>query len=257
MRAYGFRISLAALFFSCWPTVTYAEIDGHGPDAWRVHDVAPADVLNARMGPGTNYPVIDTFEHDERGLQQITCVPLLISGTREKLTQAQRNALPPRWCLMRSADLSKAGWVLQRYLVGDGYEATQVPAPAGNEAMIAEAVDLVHALYENADPAVSAERHPLDPTNALNYFMADVVEAMQSQPAQADPLFGAQDFDGSYGEPTADANQPVFRGMVTVNVEIVNFGRRHVAVFRLRADPAQPGAPMRIFRIEHDGWSFP
>ena len=32
---------------------------------------------------------------------------------------------------------------------------------------------------------------------------------------------------------------------------------RHTAVFRLRPDPSQPGAPVRIFRIERDGWQFP
>jgi len=221
-----------------------------------VHDVAADDVLNARVGPGTDYPIIDTFEHDERGMQQITCVPLLIAAAYEKLSQAQRDALPPSWCLMRSSDFSKAGWVLQHHLVGEDYEATQTPVPGGSEAMIAEAVDLVRALYENAD-AAKARLHPLDPANALGYFSADTVEAMQAQPLQADPLFGAQDVDGSHGEPAPDANQPMLRGMITVNVEIVNFGRRHVAVFRLRADPAQPGAPLRIFRIEHGGWSFP
>lgn len=257
MSMRGFTMSLMALSISCWPALAHAEIDGHGPDTWRVHDVAADDVLNARMGPGTNYPIIDTFEHDEIGLQQVTCVPLLIAAAYEKLTQAQRDALPASWCLMRSADLSRAGWVLQRYLVGEGYEAAQAPDLAGSEAMIAEAVELVRALYDNADAGVNAGLHPLDPANALDYFSADVVEAIQSQPLQADPLFGAQDFDGSYGDPVIDANQPMLRGMITVNVEIVNSGRRHVATFRLRADPAQPGAPMRIFRIAHDGWSFP
>lgn len=257
MRARKFTTSLSALCISCWPALAQAEIDGHGPDGWRVHDVAEDDVLNARIGPGTNYPIIDAFGHDERGLQQVTCVPLLIGAAYEKLTQVQRDALPPSWCLMRSADLSRAGWVLQRYLVGEGYEAAQTSAPAGSETLIAAAVELVRALYDNADAGANARLHLLDPANALDYFSADVVEAMRAQPLQADPLFGAQDFDGTYGDPVVDANQPMLRGMITVNVEIVNFGRPHVATFRLRADPAQPGAPIRIFRIEHGNWSFP
>ena len=51
--------------------------DADGPDAWRVVDVAGGDVLNVRMWPGTEYPVIDHFAPDARGLQQVTCVPLL------------------------------------------------------------------------------------------------------------------------------------------------------------------------------------
>ncbi|MBN7795303.1 hypothetical protein [Parahaliea mediterranea] len=215
-------------------------------------------MLNARIGPGTNYyPVIDAFEADERGLQQVTCVPLLTGATYEKLTQAQFDAIPERWCLMRSADLSRAGWVPQRYLVGDAYETAQTSAPAGSDAMIADAVLLVRALYKNAGSAANVDSHPLDPANALNYFSADVVQSMQAQPPQADPVFGVQNFSGSYGEPVPDPGQAMFRGMISLNVEIVNFGHHHTAIFRLRADPDQPDAPIRIFRIEHDNWSFP
>ncbi len=38
--------------------------DADGPDARRVVDVAPDDSLNARMGPGSDYSVIGTFDHD-------------------------------------------------------------------------------------------------------------------------------------------------------------------------------------------------
>ncbi|AKM06804.1 hypothetical protein [Pelagerythrobacter marensis] len=252
-RTWMVRLALAGLI--CASSTASAEIDGHGPDAWRVTNVAADDVLNARMGPGTQYPVIDAFDHDARDLQQVTCVPLLIAGVQEKLTREQREGLPTSWCLMRSADLSRSGWVRQHYLMPDG-AGTATVSPTG-DAMIAEAVSLVRSLYANADPYAAPARHPLDPANARNYFSADVVAAMRSQPPQADPLFGAQDFDGSYGEPFADPDQPMFRGMITVNVEIVNFGRRHTAVVRLRADPAQPGSPIRVVRIEHDGWSFP
>lgn len=255
MSARGWLLRLATAGLACAPFPASAEIDGHGPDAWRVIGVSADDVLNARIGPGTGYPVIDSFAHDARDLRQVTCVPLLIAGVPEKLSRAQREKLPPNWCLMRSADMSKAGWVRQRHLVPDGPDAAA--PPSADDAKIAEAVNLVRRLYAKADPGAAAASHPLDPANAPAYFAADVVAAMRSRPPQADPLFGAQDFDGRYGEPTADADQPMLRGMITVNVEIVNFGRRHTAVFRLRADPAQPGAPVRIFRIEHEGWSFP
>jgi len=42
----------ALLSLGLFPLATRAEIDGHGPDAWRVTGVAPDDVLNAWMGPG-------------------------------------------------------------------------------------------------------------------------------------------------------------------------------------------------------------
>ncbi|MDF3362752.1 hypothetical protein HLM50_16945 [Sulfitobacter sp. Ks41] len=83
-----------------------AEIDGHGPDAWRVTGVAADDVLSMRMGPGTRYLVIDSLPPNARGLEQVTCVPLLIPLIYHKLTEAQRNALPPRWCLMRTGGIA-------------------------------------------------------------------------------------------------------------------------------------------------------
>lgn len=238
-----------------------AEIDGHGPDAWRVTGVSRGDALNARMGPGTKYPVIETFAHDERDLQLITCVPFYTMAHFSRMTEAEIDALPPRWCLMRSADMTKAGWVAQRYLIGEGYEPVDTSAsssqPVAGGDPVSEAQDVVRALYESADLVRVGGRNPLDPANAGAYFSSEVVATLRSQPLQVDPVYGAQDFQGSVSEPEPDPDQPMFRGMITINVEIVNFGRPHTAVFRLRADPGQPGAPIRIFRIEHDGWSFP
>lgn len=248
---------MAVLSLSSWSAIAHAQIDGHGPDSWKVHDVAANDVLNIRMGPATTYPIIGAFEYDERGLHQVTCVPLPIAAAHESLTQSQLDALPPPWCLMRSADLSKTGWVLQSYLQGDGGEVVETPPPTGGDDMITQAVDLVRALYKNADRAANDDFHPLHPANAQNYFLINVAKEMQTQPLQADPLFGAQAFEGSYAAPVPDPDQPMLRGMITVNVEIVNFDQQHTAIFRLRADPGQPGSPIRIFRIEHDGWSFP
>ena len=66
MTARGWLLRLAATGLACAPFPASAEIDGHGPDAWRVTGVAADDVLNARVGPGTGYPVIDSFAHDAR-----------------------------------------------------------------------------------------------------------------------------------------------------------------------------------------------
>lgn len=76
-----------------------AEIDGHGPDAWGVVGVSTNDFLNARMGPGTNYPVLDKFAYNERFMQQITCVPFYTSAHYMKMTQTQIDTMPAQAAL--------------------------------------------------------------------------------------------------------------------------------------------------------------
>ena len=49
----------------------------------------------------------------------------------------------------------------------------------------------------------------------------------------------------------------MLRGMITINVDFTNFGQQQRAVFYLRPDPTKPEAPLRIFRVEHDGWWYP
>ena len=123
---------LLALAMALMAGGALADIDGHGPDAWRVTGVAANDVLYARMGPGTSYPVLTTFAANERGLQQVTCVPLVPQAGWMQMTQAQRDALPQPWCLMRSADLSRSGWVARRYLGEDttaAHTTTSAPPP--------------------------------------------------------------------------------------------------------------------------------
>lgn len=248
------------------PLAARAEIDGHGPDAWRVTDVSANDVLNARIGPGTTYPVVETFSHDERGMQQITCVPLLLAAHYMTLSQAQIDALPPRWCLMRSADLAKAGWVAQRFIRPDdtvtsfsedgAYQGR--PGTTSADAMIDEAEAIVRDLYgamarfnEGQGP------YPLRGSSASRYFTSDIVDLLRSGGLGADPLYGSQDVDGKVLHIASDADQPMLRGMITINVDFINFGRQQRAVFSMRADPSLENAPLRIFRVEHEGWSYP
>lgn len=270
-------IAVALPFFT---SIAYAEIDGHGPDAWRVMGVPPNDVLNVRMGPGTNYPVIETFAHNERNLQQITCVPFYTMAHFSAMSEAELDALPPRWCLMRTADLTKAGWVAQRYLIADfdedilfegggAYDEPEdvvdvekiLPAPTtgalawSDTDLIEHARGLVAMLYQYDDPARGISHR--DPAAPDVFFSTDFRDALRSRPPGADLLIGAQDFQGSISEPVPDPDQPMFRGMITINVEVENFGQTHTAVFRLRGDTTRPDAPLRIFRIEHDGWSYP
>ncbi|AQZ52992.1 hypothetical protein [Martelella mediterranea] len=269
-----------AAAFALLASVAQAEIDGSGPDAWRVTGVAPNDVLNVRMGPGAGYPVIATFAHDQRELQQITCVPFYTMAHFSAMTEAELDALPPRWCLMRTADLATAGWVAQRYLIVDfdddilfgnsgAHEEQEevvdvekiLPAPTtgpqawSGDDLIEHARALVAALYDYDDHGVGLSHR--DPSAPDVFFSTGFRNALRSRPPGADLLIGAQDFQGSVSEPVPDPDQPMFRGMITINVEVENFGKTHTAVFRLRGDATRPDAPLRIFRIEHDGWSYP
>ncbi|MBE7734085.1 SH3 domain-containing protein [Devosia faecipullorum] len=265
-----FKAALVAMAFCIAVPAAHAEIDGHGPDAWRVTNVTVGDVLNARMGPGTNYPVIETFSDDERGLQQITCVPFYTAAHYSMMTQAQIQALPPRWCLMRDADMRKAGWVSQRYITPDneplfvsvadqsGEHPPQPYAPDPDIDPIAQAQDLVREVYERQFQSENSNLpSAFDPAISKNYFTDDIVAWLGSGNIGAHPLYGAQDFDGAIEDPMPDPYQPMLRGMITINVDFTNFGRQQRAVFLLRADTTKPGAPLRIFRVEHDGWSYP
>lgn len=227
----------------------WAEADG--PDAWRVVDVAANDALNVRMGPGTEYPVIGRFEHDERGLRQVTCVPLVTAEQHFAMSEAARNALPPRWCLMKSADNSVEGWVAQRFLAEDHGQAG-APAAQGEDPAVA-GERLVRRLYNDHLRALSASfTSPLHPSRMGEFFSKPLIESRAGKPLQADPLFDAQDIDIADLRVALDAERPMFRGLITVNVDFRNFGHPRRAVVRLRYEDGEP----RIIRIEHEGWSF-
>jgi len=267
---HALRTFIVAASLTPFVSAVHAEIDGHGPDAWRVTGVTANDRLNARMGPGATYPVIEVFDHDERGLQQITCVPFYTAAHYMEMTQAQIDALPPRWCLMRNQSMSKAGWVAQRYLVPDDTASDTAPtATSGQPAHdpyaanpdhdpVDQAVDLVREIYERQFLSEGGSLvGPLDPSVAHGYFTDDIVAWLTSGDVGAHPLYGAQDFDGSVDEPMPAPDHPMLRGMITINVDFTNFRQKQRAVFYLRADTSKAGAPLRIFRVEHDGWSYP
>ncbi|HTM77357.1 MAG TPA: hypothetical protein VL133_06985 [Devosia sp.] len=270
MTMHWLKVALAALMLTIVAIPAQAEIDGHGPDAWRVTNVRVGDVLNARMGPGTSYPVIETFSDYERGLQQITCVPFYTAAHFMAMSEAQIAALPPRWCLMRDAAMRKAGWVAQRFITPDNAEAKAAPPPASaqpahepyapdpNIDPEGQAQDLVREIYERQ---FQSENSPLpsafDPSVSRHYFTKDIVAWLAAGNLGAHPLYGSQDFDGAIGEPTPDPDQPMLRGMITINVDFTNFGQPQRVVFYLRADTELAGAPLRVFRVEHEGWSYP
>lgn len=95
--------------------------DADGPDAWRVVGVGADDVLNARVGPGTGYFVIDALPHDARGVQTIACIPSITDGQYFALSGAEQQALGnmAAWCLV-TWNGAQRGWVNRRFLAEDG-----------------------------------------------------------------------------------------------------------------------------------------
>ena len=233
-----------------------AQLDGHGPDAWQVIDVAADDVLNLRMGPGTRYPIIGEFAPDETGLIQITCVPFMTYEQGMNLSPSSRAQLdlPPRWCLMRSADSRRKGWVSARFLAED-----DSPAGANHSQPDADseevAVRLVERLYTLHELALRGQAlSPLERPRARDFFFLDDVRLIVDHPAGADPLFDAQDVDITDFAFTLESH---FRGLIGVTASFRNFGRPQSVGFSLRQDTRQEGAPVRIMEITHSDWSFP
>lgn len=232
--------------------------DGHGPDAWRVTGVAAGDVLNGRMGPGTDYPVIERFAPDERGLQQVTCVPYLTFAHFEVMTEAERAALPPRWCLMQSADLTRTGWVNGAYIAEDSGAEPQATGGTGevgigwtNEPDVVQAMILVR----DAFAANGAGGEPQGRDAGRYFFAADLATVRN---AGADVLFDAQDVDGRLLRVYPHPEIPAMRGSIPVVAEFVNFGEGRRATFWLARDSMQAGAPIRILQIEHmSGATYP
>ncbi|MGL4414428.1 MAG: SH3 domain-containing protein [Roseinatronobacter monicus] len=232
-----------------------AQLHGHGPDAWQVVDVAPDDVLNLRMGPGTQYPIIGSFAPDENGLVQVTCVPFMTYEQGMNLSPASRQHLdlPSRWCLMTSADSHRQGWVSARFLAED-----VTPANAGKDStpdVEAMAVRLVERLYSLHELALRGQAlSPLERPRAQDFFFRDDVALVVDHPEGADPLYDAQDFDITDFEVSLIS---MFRGLISVEVSFRNFGHPQKVGFALRADTQQQGAPIRIMEITHRDWSFP
>lgn len=239
-----------------------ARAEADGPDAWRVVEVAPGDTLNVRMGPGTDYNVIGEFAHDARGLQQVTCVPLVPRELFFEMSKAERAALPPRWCLMESADKSTRGWVAQRYLGEDFSEAGEASAgetgeqdldQAGTPDPTQEAERLVRRIYrDHLQSLTGSMTSPLHPSRAAEFFTAPLADRIANEGLQADPLLDAQDSDITDLSIALDEERPMFRGLITVNADFRNFGQQRRAIVRLRYEDDAP----RVIRIEHENWTF-
>lgn len=258
---FGMKCSLAGLVSLLCASVAQAQFnDGHGPDAWQVTGVSSNDVLNIRMGPGTNYPVIDAFAYNENGLQQITCVPLISFEQSVAMSDADRANLPPRWCLMTDADERKVGWVAAQFLMEGQLSDASMAAPETGTDRVAIAMSLVERLFIQHDQYIrGAAPSPYEmPASDQFFFQADISKiAAAVRGAGADPLYNAQDTDIRGLEILPDATTPVRQGLITVWAEFSNFGRPQKVGFSLRADTQREGAPIRIMGFSHDGWRFP
>ncbi|MGY6704242.1 hypothetical protein [Roseinatronobacter sp.] len=249
-------LATAALILMCSVNPGDAQHDGHGPDAWRVIDVAPDDVLNLRMGPGTQYPVIGSFAPDESGLVQTTCVPFMPYGHGMALSPESRASLdlPPRWCLMASADARRQGWVSARFLAEDTATPDTDPAQSTRDAEDI-ALHLVQRLYTLHDLAQRGQAlSPLAPPRVQDFFFLDDVARITDHPMGADPLYDAQDTEITDFQISVEST---YRGLITVNATFRNFGNPQTAIFSLRPDTQQPDAPIRILEITHQDWRFP
>ena len=107
-----------AIAFALAATPLWATADG--PEFWQVKGVRPDDVLNMRMGPGTEYMILDTLPHNARRIRAIVCVPTLDDGDFFALTEAEQTQLNTlsRWCYVQTEDL-KDGWVNMRFMEED------------------------------------------------------------------------------------------------------------------------------------------
>src|SRR5690625_7276678 len=144
MKIFGCGCSLVAgLMLVC--TAAVADPEGHGPDAWQIVDVEEFDALPARMGPGEDYMVVADFMAGERGLKQVTCVPYVPTALYFEMSEDERDSLPERWCLMRSADFSARGWIPALLAREDGGFCGGVDVSAGMHMHITETV----ILYSN------------------------------------------------------------------------------------------------------------
>lgn len=114
------RLALATLALAALAHAGPALATADGPDAWRVTGVASNDVLNVRVGPGTEYFVITALPFNARGLQLGTCTPTITRDQYFALSPAAQQQLAgyDRWCIVIAGG-AQQGWVNARFLMED------------------------------------------------------------------------------------------------------------------------------------------
>ena len=93
--------------------------EASGPDFYRVVDVASDDVLNMRLGPSTDYPVIFELPHNADGIANLGCTGGLTLEEWTEATEEERaESKKRRWCLV-GYDRT-VGWAAGRFLADGG-----------------------------------------------------------------------------------------------------------------------------------------
>lgn len=119
------------LLSACAP----ARAEADGPDAWRVANVSANSSLNVRIGPGSDYPRIDSLAPDARHLRYTECVPYINPGIWENFSPAQQSRfgdLHNHWCFVITEDFVK-GWVNKYYLAEDSLPDEAASTDASSE----------------------------------------------------------------------------------------------------------------------------
>ncbi len=119
----NFNVRHLFLAVACATLMAFAAVkavsEASGPDFYRVVDVASDDVLNMRLGPSTDHPVIFELPHDADGVANLGCTGGLTLEEWTEASEEERAASKKRrWCLV-GYDRT-VGWVAGRFLAEGG-----------------------------------------------------------------------------------------------------------------------------------------
>ena len=139
IRIFSFPSAFAPIVCSVFMAFPAGEAlsEASGPDYYRVVDVASDDVLNMRLGPSADHPVVFELPYDANGVANLGCTGGLALEEWTEATQEEREASKKRrWCLV-GYDRT-VGWVAGRFLAeGRAPELFRAGAPmkglAGSE----------------------------------------------------------------------------------------------------------------------------
>ncbi|MEM0900352.1 MAG: hypothetical protein AAGI92_10440 [Pseudomonadota bacterium] len=238
----------AALFLSFIALVDAAFAEADGPEAWQVAGIEAGDRLNVRMGPGTDYPVIGSLPPGARALRNLACVPYYTLGDLDALSEAERVALPARWCFIFHAPSGEKGWVAGRFLRED----TGVVAGVRTDR---RAIGLVNELMDAVIAQESGGPSPLQSPYAEQFFDSAIIPNIDPGWLGADPIIGGQDSQISKLSVRFDPDIPPLRGLYTVRADFENFGQLRTVRFSVRED-WRDRTQMHILSFEVDGVTY-
>jgi len=117
MRFPATACAIAALAALALPTLAQAD-DGHGPDFYRVINVAPNDVLNVRALPSASAEKVGELPPNADSIHYDFCVGESTYQEWTEMNDAEREAAARlRWCRISWNGIE--GWAAGRFL-GEG-----------------------------------------------------------------------------------------------------------------------------------------